>query len=181
MKFMILSLSIIFLSSCSGLNPQTSQPIQAQNMPTVVSETEIPVETLLLTPTPVPISTVIDFPSWMSNPDTVVLAAFIREDVAQSFEIHFFNAATGNKFELVAPKDFGRFFWYDNMNFGLVAKDSNSTYKFNLQTGKVSTDVTRSEPTDDYWKSKKSLNKQYTAQLDRKDKVITVIDTKQMR
>ena len=176
MKYVILGLSVVFLTSCSGFKPQLSQPIQAQNTPTVVSET--PVETLSLTPTPVPTSMILDFPSWMSNPNSTVLAAFIRDDVAQSFEIHFFNAATGARFEVVAPKDFDGFFWYDNMNFGIVVKDSNSTYKFNLRTGKVSTDATPFEPPDDYWKSKKSLNKQYIAQLDMDDKVITVTDTK---
>lgn len=40
----------------------------------------------------------------------IVLAALIRDDVAQTLEIHFSNAATGNKFKLVAPQDFGGFF-----------------------------------------------------------------------
>lgn len=175
---MIMFLSIVFLSSCSDFAFQTAQPIQTLDTPTTASNTELPVEKLSLTPTPVPTTTKIDFPSWMSNPDTAVLAAYIRDDIVKSLKIQFFSAATGEKFELAAFKDFGWFFWYDNQHFGIVSKDLNSTYKFDLQTGKVSTDTTPFEAPDDHWKRIKSSNGQYTAELDADDKIITVKDAK---
>jgi hypothetical protein len=97
--------------------------------------------------------------------------------VAQTLNVHFFNAATGDKFELAISKDFGGFFWYDNMNFGIVSKDSNNTHKFDLRTGKASIDLTPFKVPDDYWKRIESSNGHYTAELDRDDKIITVKDS----
>ena len=178
MKYMLVGLSVIFLSSCSGFNLQTSQPAQVQNTSTAVSETEVSINARTVTPFPVFTPSNLDFPSWMSNPTTTILAALIKDDVNQTLKIHFINAATEEKFELVVSKDFGGFFWYDNMNFGVIAKDTETAQKFNLQTGQSSTEPISPINPDEYWKSRTSTNKHYIAQWDSDDKVITVEDTK---
>lgn len=78
MKYLIMVLIALFLAACSGAKTQTPLPIQVQSTSTVTSETrapsrETPAEAMPLTSTTVPTSTILDFPSWMSNPDTVVL------------------------------------------------------------------------------------------------------------
>lgn len=178
MKYLIIGLSVIFLSSCSEFNSQTDQPAQVQNTPIAVSETAISIKTPAVTPIPTTAIPSLDFPSWMSNPDTVVLAALIRNDVNQTLQIRFFNAATEEKFELDVSKGFGGFFWYDNMNFGVIVKETEIAQKFNLQTGQISTEPISPINPEEYWKSRTSINRQYIAQWDSDDKVITVEDTK---
>lgn len=178
MKYLISGLGIIFLSSCFWVAPQTDKSIQSQDITTTKLSTATPIESLL-TPTLPPSNTRIEFPSWMSDPETIIIAAYIRNDISQSLEIHFFNAATGEKFELTTPQDFGGFFWYDNMSFEIVSKNSNNKLKFDLQTGSISIDATPIKvPEDNYWKRKFSVTGQYSAELDTDDKIITVKDTK---
>lgn len=178
MKYLIIGLSVVFLSSCSGFNSQTSKPAQVQNTPVAVSETEVSINAPTVTPIPVAATPSLDFPSWMSNPTTTILAALIKDDVNQTLKIHFINAATEEKFELDVSKDFGGFFWYDNMNFGVIAKDTETAQKYSLQTGQISTESIPPINPDEYWKSRTSINEQYIAQWDSDDKVITVEDKK---
>ena len=204
MKYVILSWITVLLVSCSGINNQTSLPTQIETASTAIVETQGPINTTptdAVESTPIPTSTVYDFPSWMYSAETGILAALFRDDLEHTRKIYFFNAATGEKFELNPTMPFGGFFWYDNMNFGLLAKDLKTAYKFSLQTGQVSTEsispqstrfLTRdwvnglvifNEPSsgeiifDDARQTNKSWNKEFTAQWNDDDKAITVTDT----
>src|SRR6266542_886459 len=143
MKYTVLSLIMLFLVSCSGVQDQTSTPAQIETASPVVTETQPVVHktpTDVVESTTIPVPTVYDFPSWMKNPKTAILAALFRDDLEQARKIYFFNATTGEKFEMNPTMPFGGFFWYDNMNFGLLAKDLNIAYEFNLQTGQIHTE-----------------------------------------
>lgn len=174
MKYLIIGLSLIFLSACSGFNLQTSQPAQTQNIPIV---TETPIKTPTVTPSPITAPS-LEIPTWMSNPNTAILAALIRDDVNQTRKIRFINPATEEKFDLDVSKVFGGFFWYDNMNLGVIVKDTETAQKFNLQTGQITTEPIPPFTPDKFWKDNFSINKHYIAQWDRDNKVITVEDTK---
>ena len=60
--------------------------------------------------TPFPTALVYDFPVWMKSPETVILAALFVDDLKHTRNISFFNAATGEKFELNPTIPFGGFF-----------------------------------------------------------------------
>ena len=141
MKNVNLILVTVLLVSCSGIQGQQTPNLnQISTASTVVAETQAPIQkapTATAVSTTIPTSTVYDFPSWMSHPDTVMLAALIRDDTEGTRKINFFNAATGEKFEMSPSIDFGGFFWHDNMNFGLLAEDMMTSYTFNLQSGQV--------------------------------------------
>ena len=96
---------------------------------------------------------------------------------------------------------FGGFVWYDNMDFGLLSDDLKTSYKYNLQTGEVSTEPVLSESTrflsrdwvnglitfhdpsngettfDDVRQTNKSLNKLFTAEAN-EDSVLMVTSNK---
>ena len=150
MKYAILSLMTVVLISCSGVQTRAPTPIQNETALPQMTETQsIAVSTLsdVVESTPIPTATVYDFPSWMKNPETAILSALFKDDLEHTRNIYFFNASTGEKFELKPTVAFGGFFWYDNMNFGLLAKDLKTTYKFDLQTGQVSATPVSSQTT----------------------------------
>jgi hypothetical protein len=204
MKYVVLCLITVILVSCSGVQNQTLTPNQGKTALPVMTETQvIAINTLTSTAesTPIPAATAYDFPSWMKSPETVTLAALFKDDLKHIRNIYFFNAATGDKFELSPTKRFGGFFWYDNMNFGLLAEDLNTSYKYNLQTGEVFTESASSQSTrflspnwvnglitfhdpssgkiifDDARQTNKSLNKLFTVAWS-EDNVLTVTDNK---
>lgn len=205
MKYVVLGWITIILISCSGVQDKAPTPTQHEITPVVFTETPAVIvgnPTDFVESMPIPTKTVYDFPSWMNNPQTVVLAALFRDDLEKSRKIYFFNAATGEKFELNPAMPFGGFFWYDNMNFGLLAEDMNAAYKFDLKTEKIQTEtisphstrfltktwtnglimfdeLSSSEITfDDAQETNKSLNKLFTAQWSSAEKRITASDTK---
>jgi len=175
MKYLIIGLSFIFLSACSGFNLQTSQPAQTQNISII---TETPIKTPTVTPSPLSTAPSLELPTWMSNPNTAILAALIRDDVNQIRKIHFINPATEEKYELSVPNDYGGFFWYDNMNLGVIVKDTETAQKFNLQTGQITIEPVPPFKPDKFWKDSISINQNYIAQWDRDNKIITVEDTR---
>ena len=180
MKYLIVGLSIIFLSSCSGFIPKISQPSQVEITPILTTETKIYIKTPTATPSLASTTPTqrLDFPSWMSNPNTVILEALIIDDVKQTLKIHFINAATEEKFELDVSKDFGGFFWYDNMNFGVVVKGTKTVQKYNLQTGEILIESFPFNNLYEYWQDRFIKNKKYFAELDAEDKVLIVKDAK---
>jgi hypothetical protein len=204
MKYVVLCLTMVILVSCSGVKNQMITPGQAETALPVMTETHaiaINTPTSPVEPTPVPTATGYDFPSWMKSPETVILAALFKDDLKHTRNIYFFNADTGDKFELSPKIRFGGFFWYDNMNFGLLSEDLKTSYKYNLQTGEVSTESVPSESTrflsrdwvnglitfhdpstgeitfDDVRQTNKSLNKLFTAEGN-EDKALTVTNNK---
>jgi hypothetical protein len=205
MKYVILSLIMVILASCSGAQAQTPTSVQIETVLSPATEAQAVINktpTAIVEVSPSPTSSVYDFPSWMSNSDTTVLAALFRDDLGHTRKIYFFNVTTGEKFELNPTMPFGGFFWYDNRNFGLLAKDLNSAYKLNLQTGQVYSEPVSPQSTrflskdwvnglvifneasnggftfDDARQTNKSLNKVFTAQWIDDKKAISVTDTK---
>src|SRR5215216_3908673 len=204
MKYVILCLITVILVSCSGVQNQTMAPDQRETALPVLSQTQaiaINTPTRTVDSTSIPTATVYDFPVWMKSPETVILAALFKDDLKHTRTIYFLNAATGDKFELSPTMRFGGFFWYDNMNFGLLSEDLKTTYKYDLQTGEVSTESVSSQSIrfltqdwvnglirfhdpssgeiifDDARQTNKSLNKSFTAAWN-EDKVLTVTDNK---
>jgi len=179
-------------------------PNQVETALPVMTETQaiaINSPTSIVEPTPLPTATVYDFPSWMRKPETVMLAALFKDDLQHTRNIYFFNADTEDKFELSPTIRFGGFFWYDNMNFGLLSEDLKTSYRYNLQSGEVSAEPLPSESTrflsrdwvnglitfhdpstgeiifDDVRETNKSLNKLFTAEVN-EDKLLTVTNNK---
>jgi hypothetical protein len=204
MKYMFFCLISAILVSCSGVSVLTPIPYQSKTpFPTMAKTVVVATNTSssVVEATPIPTDTVYDFPLWMKSPETVILAALVKDDLKHSRKVHFFNAATGEKFELSPTMRFGGFFWYDNMNFGLLSEDMKTTYKYNLQTGKVSEEsvppestrflskdwvnglVTFNDPAngkiafDNVRQRNKSLNKLFSAEWN-ENKVLTVTDNK---
>jgi hypothetical protein len=204
MKYVVLCLITVILVSCTGVQNQTLTPVYSEIASPQVTETQavvINTPTSALESTPISTATVYDFPSWMKSPETVILAALFKDDLKHIRNVYFFNAATGDKFEFSPTIRFGGIFWYDNMNFGLLSEDLKTSYKYNLQTGEVSTKsvppqstrflspdwvnglITFYDPSndeiifDDARQTNKSLNKLYTAAWS-EDNVLTVTDNK---
>lgn len=78
------------------------------------------------------------FPSWMSEPTTVILAALIVDEVAPSGKISFINANTGDKIDIALPKYVYGYFWEDAYHFGFLMRDLQTVYLLNILNGMVS-------------------------------------------
>jgi hypothetical protein len=205
MKYLVLCLVTVILVSCSRVQNQTPTSDQVEITLPAMTETQAIATkppTSTEESTPVPTSTVYDFPSWMKNPETMTLATLFKDDLKHTRNIYFFNADTGDKFELSPTTRFGGFFWYDNMNFGLLSEDLKTSYKYNLQTGEVSAESMPSESTrflsrdwvnglitfddpstgeitfDNVRQTNKSLNKLFTAEGNEDKVLITVTNNK---
>ena len=211
MKKIVLVLILFFLSSCAGNQTQPDVlPAQTETIQTMMVKTPIP--TLVIeTPIPpkksptntdgvisTPTSIIHEFPSWMKNPNTTILTALIWHD---SQKVYFFNATTGEKFEMDVPTDFSGFFWYDNMNFGILSDDMQTAYKYDLQSGQILTETVPPQSTrfiangwvnglvisnqtknneiifTDTWKTNMSLSKSYIAEWTDDDRIVRVSDT----
>lgn len=82
-----------------------------------------------------------DLPTWMSDPNTMILADLIINGYGQnaSYEkLSFLNAETGEWYDMQAPPNGWNYFWYDNMHFGLLSDDFQTMYLMDLGTGQVS-------------------------------------------
>ena len=153
MKIIFCSLVILLLVSCAGNAPETitsSLETPTSNPPVTATElfpTRTPSPTPLPTNTPIALLPVYQFPSWMGDPATNILAALITDDVARTRKISFFNVTTGESYEILMPRDVSGYFWYDNANFGFLSKDMEKAHRINLPTGKVSTEPVSAQVT----------------------------------
>jgi hypothetical protein len=138
MKYIIQCVLILLLAACTGIREKL--PPSVQNQTPFVFTAQPP-------PSTTPTLAVYDFPLWMRDPNTVILAALMRNDINETRGIYLFNAATGQHFQIHSPMGFSGFFWYDNMNFGLLSKDLQSAYKFNLQTGQMHVETVSAQST----------------------------------
>lgn len=128
-----------------GIQPHSNSPLAANTATGIAQHSSSSTSTPFPLPTPSPAptsiltSTIYDFPSWMKNPNTVVFAALVDDDIKKIHKIYFFNVATGEKFEIpLASEDVRQLYWYDNMNLVLITEDEKTFYKFNLlQSGQM--------------------------------------------
>jgi hypothetical protein len=155
MKIIFHTLIVLLLVSCAKNAPQIVTTSQSLATPTVnlgvtatkpfPSKTASPSKSP--TNTPIALLATYTLPVWMSNPDTNILAALVTNDFEHTRKISFFNATTGENYEILMPRDVSGYFWYDNTNFGLLSKNLETAYRINLQTGKVSTESVSSQAT----------------------------------
>jgi hypothetical protein len=211
MKKVILVLHVFLLLSCAENQKQPDfLPTQTENTqavivktstPTIMIETQTPPmksPTNTVGATSTPTLVVHEFPYWMKDPNTTIFTALIWDD---SQRIYFFNAATSEKFEMDVPTDFSGFFWYDNMNFGILSEDLQTAYKYDLQSGQILTEIVPPQSTrfiandrvnglaisnqpksneiifTDTRKTNMSLNKSYIAEWTDDDRIVSVSDT----
>ncbi len=149
MKNAIIVFVAFLLVSCSGATLQTpTSPVETETLVTaetvepiiVATKTQLlPAKTATATPPVVPAFE--DLPPWLVTPDPNVLAALITDDLRWIRNVAFFNVATGEKYEISMPKHVSGFFWYDNMNFGLLSKDLRTAYRVNFRTGQLYTET----------------------------------------
>ncbi|HJS17765.1 MAG TPA: hypothetical protein VJ785_03390 [Anaerolineales bacterium] len=155
MKIFLGSLFILILISCTSNVPQsitTPQPSETPKVNAIVTAkildvSKTPSPTKSPTNTPVSFLSSYTFPAWMSNPETNILAALITNDLEKTRKISFFNADTGENYEIEMPRDVSGYFWYDSSNFGFLSKDLTTAYRINLQTGKVFPETVSSQAT----------------------------------
>lgn len=94
-------------------------------------------------PNPIPSATLeplldtYDLPVWMKNPETIIAAALITNDIESIRKVAFFNATTGENYEIVMTKSVSGYFWFDNQNLGFLANDLKTVFRLNLSSGKV--------------------------------------------
>jgi len=156
MKKTIIGILIFALVSCTGNISQT-QPVATANqivittpppqkpfITTVIPDSETEGSSLKdINPTaipensPVPLSNHYDLPAWMKKPETNIVAALITNDYEETRQVAFYNAITGDSYEILMPKDVSGYFWFDNANFGFLSKDLTTSYRINLPTGQV--------------------------------------------
>lgn len=131
----LLCLSLLILSSCTSSLNATSE-INTP-FPVLISSITPPPSSTPTVSTLSPTVTAYNFPQWIKNSDTAILAALIRDDLGKPRGISFFNATTGEKFELEMPTALGGFFWYDNAHFGFLSDDFQVMNLLNLSNGQV--------------------------------------------
>jgi hypothetical protein len=153
MKIISRSLVILLLVLCARNVPETvtsSPETPSSNLPVTATEpfpSKTPSPTQSPTNTPIALLATYSFPSWMSDSNTNILAALVVNEVEYTRKASFFNAATGEKYEIILPRDVSGYFWYDSANFGLLSKDLKTAYRINLQTGNVFTEPVSSQAT----------------------------------
>ena len=120
------------------------KPIVASVIPD--SETEISSlkdiqPTLIPEDTPEPLLASYAFPVWMKNPKINIVAALITNEIEKTRKMAFFNATTGEKYEILMPQNMSGYFWYDNTNFGFLADDLKTTFRLDLTNGQVTSEI----------------------------------------
>jgi len=136
----------LILSGC--LQPQPvfviTETIQSLQTPKpTITITQSPVFFPSATPTEEPFAIYpshFDFPSWMNNSQTMILANPITE--IKGFEIvsaniMFLNALTGERYDVPFPSDAEAYFWHDNMHFGFLSDDLQVMYLLDLSSGQI--------------------------------------------
>jgi hypothetical protein len=161
MRKTVIGILIFALASCTG-SVEPIQPTPLANQTTIASTatpkpllaTVIPdsetegssLKDIKPTPipenTPIPLSDHYDLPIWMKYPETNIVAALITNDLEKNRKIAFFNAATGEKYEILMPQNISGYFWYDNTNFGFLATNLKATFRLDLTTGQVTSETT---------------------------------------
>ncbi len=118
----------------------TARPVEPATIPNSEMEDLLPEE---IKPNPIPSATLeplldtYDLPVWMKNPETIIAAALITNDIESIRKVAFFNATTGENYEIVMTKSVSGYFWYDNQNLGFLANDLKTVFRLNLTSGKV--------------------------------------------
>lgn len=148
MKNSISLITILFLLvACGNNNPQTVESPTAENIIPTPNTTP----TTISSNTPVTKSLfpdiTYDFPEWIKDLNTPVLAALLENQNSKTRKLAFFNAKTGEKFEIEMPIITNGYFWYDAQNFGLLSEDLKTAYKINLLTGTISAQEVTSDAT----------------------------------
>jgi len=143
----MLWLSLLILSSCTSSSVATSEintstpPLNTISItPTI---THLPSFFPSATPTEKPFliyPSHFNFPEWMSNSQTMILANPITE--RKGFEIisaniMFLDALTGERYNIPFPSNSKAYFWYDNMHFGFLSDDFQVMHLLNLSNGQV--------------------------------------------
>ncbi len=137
MKKIILGLITFLLVSCTGVANNFS-PAVSPTATIPPTSTKIPAAATSPTVTAEPTLSSYSLPSWMSSPSTNILAAFITDNSNDSPRISFYNAATGEKYDIDIPNDSQGYFWYDNAHFGFLSNDLKSLELIDLNTGQTS-------------------------------------------
>jgi hypothetical protein len=206
MKYVIFCLVTILLTACSRLAASTPSSTQTGTVSFAATGIQAPINqtpTGITSSTPIPTATLgaYDFPAWMTDSSNI-LAALISDDFKKTRKISFFNAATGENYEISAPIDMNGFFWYDNMNFGILSKDLKTAYRISMRTGRVQTETISAKSTrllepgwvsalvvlndhasgevtfDRAWHSDVSKDKKFAAEWTDNHHTIVVTDTK---
>jgi PBP1b-binding outer membrane lipoprotein LpoB len=143
----VLCLSLLILSSCTNSPTATTEsktpsppPIAISITPTI---THLPSSFPSATPTEKPFviyPSHFNFPEWMTNSQTIILANPITE--RKGFEIisakiMFLDALTGERYDIPFPSNAKAYFWYDNMHFGFLSDDFQVMHLINLSNGQV--------------------------------------------
>lgn len=129
----------MFLVSCGGVVEQPTTAVSpTQTLATKTVSTGTLVVTVSPTTTAKPTLPSYSLPTWMSNASTNILAALITDDTKDALKISFYNAATGEKYEIMIPGNVRGFFWYDNAHFGFLANDLKSLELIDMNTGQTS-------------------------------------------
>jgi hypothetical protein len=105
MKYVILIFVVFQLFACA------KQPLATETVEPIIVATKTQFSpTQTATTTPIVIPDFDELPSWMRIPESTVLAALITDDLKGIRNVAFFNAATGEKYEMSMPKDVRGFF-----------------------------------------------------------------------
>jgi hypothetical protein len=147
MKKVTLGILILALSSCVSVGGKNQTPFPTETILSPTIPSIKPVATLavpnyeLAEPSPTatlePFPSSYDLPVWMKASDTTIAAAILTDDVKRTRKIAFFNAATGESYEILMNRSTSGFFWYDNQNFGILVNDLDTVYRLNLTSGNV--------------------------------------------
>lgn len=131
-------LSLFLLVSCAG-NIERKQPALSITQTAITKPVSSTTPVVTISPTNTEETTLpaYSLPVWMGDPAINILAALITDDYKRTRKISFYNAETGEKYDIPMPKDTSGYFWYDNAHFGFLSNDLMSTYKINMETGKV--------------------------------------------
>lgn len=136
-------LLFVFLVACTTNATQVSETQTPQPINPTQTKAVNPTNTLL--PEQLFPDITYIFPEWVKDLNTPVLVALLENQNTDSRKIAFFNAETGEEFDLNMPEITNGYFWYDAQNFGLLSKDLKTAYKLNLLTGEVSSQEVSSE------------------------------------
>lgn len=156
MKKFIFGFLVLVMTSCVDTSAQTKAPLPSPLPILSTSPTARPVEPATIPnsemedllpeeikPNPIPSATLeplldtYDLPVWMKNPETIIAAALITNDIESIRKVAFFNATTGENYEIVMTKSVSGYFWFDNQNLGFLANDLKTVFRLNLSSGKV--------------------------------------------
>ncbi|HAV76303.1 MAG TPA: hypothetical protein DCX53_03015 [Anaerolineae bacterium] len=132
-NFLLIGLLIVACgnNAIQVVETQTLEPILSTPTKEEIRSTSTPFPTQFLP------DTTYNFPEWVKDLNTPILAALLENHITNTREIVFFNAETGEEFVFDMPNNTNGYFWYDSLNFGLLSKDLKIAYKINVLNGEV--------------------------------------------